>query len=56
MPIMLKVRSSSQIRLLAAATLALLLAGLGGAGFAAWIGEGDRLLFAMIQSGLAWCF
>lgn len=27
-----------------------------GLAFAGWLGHGDRILFSMIQSGLAWCF
>jgi hypothetical protein len=36
--------------------LALGLAGIAGLGFGAWIGKGDAMLFAMLQSGLSWCF
>lgn len=38
------------------AASALLFAALAGLAFAGWMSHADKILFSMIQSGLAWCF
>jgi hypothetical protein len=38
------------------ALAAAILAAFAGIAAAGWLGKGDRILFSMIQSGLAWCF
>lgn len=35
---------------------AVLVSGLLGAGFAAWLDKGPRLFLALAETGLGWCF
>jgi hypothetical protein len=56
MDIMQNVHPQSRTPVLFYTMLALGLAGIAGLGFGAWIGKGDAMLFAMLQSGLSWCF